>query len=389
MNGTADLVIVGGGIMGTCTAFFLRELGFTGSILVLEGDMTFRKASTTLSVASIRQQFATPINARLSQAAFDFFKRLPHRYGVEGEIGLVERGYLILGDRAQREVMQRNRASVLAQGAEVAWLDPDVLATRYPFLNMSGLAGASLGLSGEGWFDAYLLLSVLRRAAQAQGVTYRQAWVTGVETAAGRVQAVQTARGDRIVCGALVNAAGARSGAVAALSGVALPVEPRKRTVFVIRAPVERAEFPMLFDTSGLWLRPEGDGFICGIAPDAWRDRHAGEDFEPDHAMFEEVVWPRLAHRVPAMERLRLMGSWAGHYEMNLFDHNGVVGPHPQIPNMLFATGFSGHGVMHAVPVGRSLAEHLVHGRYTSLDVTPLCYDRIPANRPIVETSIY
>lgn len=145
----------------------------------------------------------------------------------------------------------------------------------------------------------------------------------------------------------------------------------------------------MLFDNSGIWVRPEGDGFIAGIAPEAHRDPHAEGDFEPDHYLFEDIVWPYLAHRVPAMESTRLLRAWAGHYEMNLLDHNGVVGAHDEIGNFLLATGFSGHGVMHAPATGRAVAEWIVHGQYRTIDVSPLGYQRIRKQEPLLESVVY
>ena len=377
LQNSADVGIIGGGIIGTCTAFFLRELGFTGSVLVLERDMTFRTASTTLSAASIRQQFGTALHARMSQFGFNFLRSLPERFGPEAEVGLNERGYLILATPETEAASRQAQANVVAEGAEVAWLDPAALAARFPWLNTEGIAGATLGLSGEGWFDAHLLLSAVRRAAKDAGVVFRQAEVAGVERGPSRIEAIRTADGGRITCGTVICAAGPRSGALARLWGAALPVEPRKRSVFVVRGKLDGRGMGMLFDPSGLWIRPEGDGFICGMKPLPKRDPHPGEDFEPDHYIFEERLWPALAHRIPAMEELRLVRSWAGHYEMNLLDHNGIVGPDPAWPNLIYATGFSGHGVMHAPATGRAVAEWVLHGGFSTLDLSPLGFGRI------------
>jgi glycine/D-amino acid oxidase-like deaminating enzyme len=368
LPGRADVVIAGGGIIGTCVAFFLKELGFGGSVLVLERDMSFRTASTTLSAAGIRQQFTTPLNARMSQFGFAFLRSLPQRFGPEADVALRENGYLIVASAAGEAALRRAQAAVVAEGAAVAWLDPAGLAARFPWLNLAGLAGGTLGLAGEGWFDAHLLLAAVRRAARAAGVMFRQAEVTGVETAPHQVTAVRTAAGERVGCGTLVNAAGPRSGALARLWGAAMP---------------------LLFDVSGFWMRPEGDGFLCGIQPAPEQDGHPGDDFEPQHELFEAVLWPALAHRVPAMERLRLQRAWAGHYEVNLLDHNGVVGRDGVRPNIIYATGFSGHGVMHAPATGRAVAELVVHGAYRALDLAPLGFDRIARGEALLETAVY
>lgn len=145
----------------------------------------------------------------------------------------------------------------------------------------------------------------------------------------------------------------------------------------------------MLFDTSGAWIRPEGEGFICGIAPPEEDDPDAAGNFEPDHDLLETTLWPALAHRVPALEQLRVERAWAGHYEVNALDHNGIVGPHDQIPNLVFATGFSGHGVMHSPAAGRAVAELITSGTYQTLDLSPLGFSRIRAGKPLAETVVY
>ena len=166
-------------------------------------------------------------------------------------------------------------------------------------------------------------------------------------------------------------------------------MSPRKRTVFSFRAPLKADNFPMLFDTSGIWIRPEGNGFIGGVQPPENCDPDATGDFEPHHDLMEDVFWLALATRIPAMEELRLERSWAGHYEVNALDHNGVIGFHDEIANLVICTGFSGHGVMHAPAAGRGVAELVTEGRYTSLDLTPLGYHRIRSGTPLPECMVY
>lgn len=385
----ADIIIVGGGVIGSATAFFLRELGFTGRVVVFEKDPSYQFASTARSAASIRQQFTTPVSTQMSQFSWGFLDGLKERFGDDGEIALVRSAYLLLADAARVENLRSCHATFRQLGSDIAWLDQEDLARRFPWLNVEDLAGATLGLAGEGWFDAYMLLRMLRAQARRLGVEYVDEEVTGFGLENGRIESVRTSGGSVWSCGSVVNAAGPSGGRVAALAGCELPVWPRKRTMFVIRAPLSNKGLPFVFDNSGIAIRPEGDGFICSALPDEDRDPDPGEDFEPDHYLFEEKVWPALAHRIPALENLRLMSAWAGHYEMNLFDHNGVIGPHPEVTNFLFATGFSGHGVMHSPATGRGVAELLLHGRYVSLDLSPLGYERIPAKRPIHEALVY
>jgi glycine/D-amino acid oxidase-like deaminating enzyme len=382
MRGEASVVIIGGAIVGSMTAYFLRALGHAGPITVLERDPTYRTSSTALSAASIRTQFGCPINVRMSLFGLAFMKSLPQICGPEADIGLRERGYLVLGGPGSAAARAEAARMQCAEGAEIAVLAPDALADRFPWLDVAGLDIGTFGTANEGWFDAWSLLQLMRGAARARGVEYRHAEATGFETSGARVTAVHTASGERIAADWVVNAAGPASGRLA------LPVSPRKRTVFHIKADLDGAAMPMLFDTSGAWIRPEGEGFLCGIVPPG-DDPDATGDFEPDHAIFEALLWPALAARIPALERLRVLRAWAGHYEVNALDHNGVVGPVDTLENFVLATGFSGHGVMHSPATGRAVAEWIVHGAYRTLDLAPLGYGRIRAGVPMPETIIY
>lgn len=383
------VVIIGGAIVGSCTAYFLREQGFRGRILVLERDATYARSSTALSAASIRTQFGCPVNVRMSLFGAAFLRELRHRFGEEAEIGRVERGYLVLGGPGTEQSRRAGAAMQEAEGAAVALLTPAQLTQRFPWLNAGDVEIATLGLRDEGWFDAWSLLQLVRGGARRLGAEYLEASATGIEMRGGRVTAVRTAQGETIPADWCVLAAGAASGALMRRHGLVLPVEPRKRTVFALRAPLEGAGMPMLFDTSGAWIRPEGDGFIAGIAPPEEADPDATDDFDPAHELFEDLLWPVLAHRIPALERLRVERAWAGHYEMNTLDHNGVIGPHDEVPNLILATGFSGHGLQHAPATGRGVAEWILHGAYRSIDLSPLGYARIRAGEPLHETVVY
>jgi glycine/D-amino acid oxidase-like deaminating enzyme len=213
--------------------------------------------------------------------------------------------------------------------------------------------------------------------------------VAAVETAGDRVKSVILADGRRIACDVLINAAGPAAGRIAALAGRALPVEPRKRTVFVVDCPDAPRRMPLISDPSGVWMRPEGHAFITGYSPPEHEDRAADpDDFEPDHDIFDEQLWPALAVRIPAFERLKVKAAWAGHYDYNTLDQNAVIGPDPEIPNFIYANGFSGHGLQHAPGVGRAVAELIVHGGYRSLDLSVFDYGRIAARQPLFERNV-
>lgn len=387
---SGDVVIIGGGVIGSAIAYFLASGGFAGSVVVVERDSTYRTSSTALSAASIRQQFSVPENIAMSMFGIEFLRRVDEHLGVDGEpiaLSLHEGGYLFLATPDKRGILARNHALQTAAGADIAWLEPDALTARFPWLNVEDIAAGTLGLSGEGWFDAYALLQAFRKKARSLGVTYVEGEVAAVDRDGARVTAVRLASGERIGCGLAVNAAGARGGMVADLAGVALPVRPRRRSVFVFDCKDEVPDLPLLIDPTGVYVRPEGRQFICGVSPDEASDFDT-LDLDVDYPLFEDHIWPTLAHRVPAFEAIKQVGAWAGLYEVNTLDHNAVLGPHPEVGNFLFANGFSGHGLQQAPAVGRAIAEWIAHGRWVSLDLSAFGYDRIPANRPVRELNV-
>ncbi|MCU1400903.1 MAG: dependent oxidoreductase family protein [Acidimicrobiales bacterium] len=387
---TQRVVIVGGAIVGSFCAWELRRAGHTGPITVVDKDMTYARSSTALSAASIRTQFGTPTCIAMSLHAVELFRDLGRQFGeADAQIDYVEAGYLILGTPDQ--ITERTAAAEMQQGhgADIAVLTPDELAARFPHLDFDDVGIGTFGMSGEGWFDAWSLLSLVKRAARRLGVEYVEAPVTGFEIAGDAITSVRIGGAAPLPCDTCVLAAGALSGRLAALVGIDLPIVPKKRSVFNFQSPVPRQGFPMLFDSSGIWVRPEGDGFIGGIQPAPDDDHDADDDFEPHRDLFDDIYWPLLVQRVPEMDQLRLRRSWAGHYEVNLLDHNAVIGSHDLLGNLLFATGFSGHGVMHAPAAGRGIAELITAGRYDTIDLTPLGWDRVRDGRPMVETIVY
>ena len=260
------VVIIGGAIMGSFTAFFLRQCGFKGRISVLEKDPTYQFSSTALSAASIRTQFGCPINVRMSLFGADFFKSIKTWFGDDADIGFIERGYLIIGTDGM-EARWVGADMQRAEGAEVESLSPSEAKRLFPWLNVDDIAGATYGAANEGWFDAWALLQLVRREAKKRDVDFIASEVMGVDVRAGSVVAVKTADGGTIAADWCINAAGPASGKISAWLGIDIPVEPRKRTVFHLKAPLDGDRVPMLFDASGAWMRPEGDGFIAGIAP--------------------------------------------------------------------------------------------------------------------------
>lgn len=384
-----DIAIVGGAIVGSSVAYFLREEGFDGSIALIERDPGFSTAATTLSCASIRQQFSIAENIRLSRFTLAFFRELQRRFGADADIAFREKGYLILAGESGLPVLRHNHRIQQSEGADILLEEAEALSRRFTWLSPDGLAAGAWGRSGEGWFDAHALLSLLRKALRGRAVELIQDEVTGISLAGDRISTLSLAGGEKIDAGIVVNAAGPAAGRVASLAGIRLPVEPRKRSVFVFEARDRFDDMPLLVDPTGIYVRPEGSVYICGGAEEEEGEAAADpSDFEPDWSLFEETVWPVLATRIPAFEAIKLSRAWAGHYDYNTLDQNAVVGPHPEIGNFLFANGFSGHGLQQAPAVGKALAELVVHGQYRTVDCSAFGYGRVLANRPFRELNV-
>ncbi len=374
--------------MGSALAYWLTRIDPKISVVVIERDPTYATASSALSAASIRQQFTTAVNILISQASIGFLRQAEELLEVEGSrfsIGLKERGYLYLAPASGFQSLRRAHAIQRELGADVALLPTSELASRFPWLETSDLVAGSLGLKGEGWFDGYSLLTAFAAKARSQGVRYVRGAVTGLARRGRRIESVRLSDGSEVVGRFVVNAAGPWARSVAALAGFDLPVAARRRTVYVISCPTKLEPFPLLIDPSGFWIRPEGPAFIAGIPPNADPD---DAPLDPDYEAFEAVLWPALAHRIPAFESARLERAWAGYYEMNVFDHNGIVGFHPQIENLLLVNGFSGHGLQQAPVVGRGVAELICHGRFVTLDLSDLAFERIAKGRPLLELNV-
>jgi glycine/D-amino acid oxidase-like deaminating enzyme len=256
-------------------------------------------------------------------------------------------------------------------------------------MSMEGISAGAFGRTGEGWFDAHALLMLFRKALKDRAIDFVTGEVVGIRRNGSRVEGVTLADGQELDAAIVVNAAGPNAGKVAAMAGLALPVEPRKRSVFVFEARERYDDMPLIVDPSGIYVRPEGSVYITGGAEDAALDGPVDPaDFEPDWPLFEEVIWPVLATRIPAFEAIKPTRAWAGHYDYNTLDQNAVIGPHPEVANFLFANGFSGHGLQQAPAVGKAIAEWVVHGGWRMIDCSAFGYERIAEGRPFRELNV-
>ena len=387
----AEVVIVGGGVMGSACAYFLAsDAAFAGRVVVFEPDPSYAACATTRSWGGVRQQFSTPENIKMSQFGIAFVRGVGEHLAVDGalpDLGFHAQGYLFLASAEGLATLRANTGLQRSLGAEVLLLEGDALASRFPWLSLDGIAGGGFGARDAGWIDPHALLRAFRDKARALGVTYRQDRVVAIERQGAAVVAVTGERSGRVPTGVVVNAAGPSAGRVAALAGARLPVAPRKRSSFVFDCRSDLSAIPLTIDKSGIAFRPEGRQYIAIMPPDPDPEVDP-KDLEPDYALFEEMIWPILAARVPAFEAIKLTGAWAGHYDYNAFDQNAVIGRHPEIAGLYFCNGFSGHGLQQSPAAGRAVAELILHGGFRSLDLSRFGYERIAAGRPVFEDNI-
>ncbi|WP_413871061.1 NAD(P)/FAD-dependent oxidoreductase [Albidovulum sp.] len=388
----SDVVIIGGAVTGAATAWWLMKMSPGLKVTVIEKDPTYAQSATALSVASVRLQFSNPVNVEISRFGAAFIRDFADRIGPEGgvpSLGLKENGYLFLSGTGEGA---RTLADLAAMqrglGATTEVLGPEALSRRFPWMRFDDVTAGSIGSRDEGWFDNMGLLHGFRNAARAMGAVFLADRVTGLDCAGDRVLAALTGGRRRVEGGAFLCAAGTGSAAVCAMAGIALPVEPRKRTVFVVDAPEARhPEAPLIIDHTGIYLRPEHGQWITATVPD--EDGPCDpDDWEPDHAQFEDLIWPRLYNRAEGFGAAKVLRLWVGHYDYNTLDQNAILGRWPGHANFHVAAGFSGHGLQQSPAVGRGMAEMILNGGYRSLDLSPLGPERVLERRPFLEKAV-
>ena len=392
---TYDIVIVGGAIMGASAAWFIsQDKTFDGRVLVVEKDPSYEFASTTHTNSCMRQQFSAELNVRISQFAAQFVQNLPDY--IDGDwvpkLKVQSFGYMYLADNEEfAGTLRDNLAVQKAAGAATQLMTRDQIKAAYPFYNVDDIVLGSINLVNEGFWDGTAVFDAWRKASRANGVEYVHNEVVAMtkNKAGTRVESVTLASGEVISCGQVLNASGPRASRTAAMAGLTVPVEPRKRFTWVFSAaePLDR-ELPLTIDPSGVHVREYGGGsYQCGAHSDI-DPAVEYDDFKMDHSIWENHCWPILASRIPQFERIKVTHEWAGHYSYNTFDHNAILGSHDEVENFFFLNGFSGHGLQQSPAMGRGTAEMMVHGAYQTLDLSLFDYARIAANNPIPEKAI-
>ncbi|QCP48997.1 FAD-binding oxidoreductase [Trinickia violacea] len=388
---TSKVVIVGGGVIGSSIAYFLRSADATVDVTVIERDPTYARASSALSAASIRQQFSTALSVQMSLFGIEFLRSIGERLAIgedKPSIELHEGGYLFLATAAGESILRENHALQTSLGAQIRYMPRDALQAAFPWLNTDDLVAGTYGVSGEGWFDGYGLVQGLRKKSQALGARYVAAEVASVRRDGQRVQQVLTKQGQTFDCDVLVDAAGPWARRIAEMVGIDLPVYARRRSIFNVSSPAKLDKCPLVIDPTGVYFRPEGKTFLCGASPSSGPDPDDLPLDDVDYTIFDDKIWPALAHRVPQFEALRIQNAWSGYYEYNVFDQNAIIGYHPDVENCVFANGFTGHGLQQGPATGRGVAELILHGRFVTLDLSALGFERVLQGRPLVERNV-
>lgn len=379
---TADVVIIGGGVVGSSAAWRLRQDGFTGRIVVVERDASYTRASSFLAMGGIRQQFGSAVCVRMVQYSVRLWREFDTRLRTAThtpQAWFRQRGYLFLADEGNADALTAREAAQAGAGAVQRRLTVDEIAALVPGLALDDIR---FGLFGpdDGYANPREVLFGFRAAAEAAGVTYLTDEVTGVHTAGGRVTGVQLAGAGRLDAALVVNAAGALAGRVAALAGLTVPVVPVRQLLFRCTLPGRwPSRFPMVIDPGGVHWRHDdavapGDPDRIILAFTKW-DEPEGENLTCDDVRWESEFYPALVRRLPAAVDVRDVHGWAGHYEMTP-DHNPVIGEHPALSGLIFASGFSGHGLMMSPATGLAVSELVRFGESRTFDLAPFAVDR-------------
>ncbi|MFZ0134280.1 MAG: FAD-binding oxidoreductase [Desulfobacterales bacterium] len=385
---TFDVAIIGGGIMGSATAFNLMKMDNRLKVAVIERDPAYTRASTTLSLSNARIQFSLRENIEISQYALAVLERFAADMAVGDrapQVALRREGNLFLVSANGRGAAAAALDLQQSLGCRVDWLSPPEISARFPLYDVDGLAGATFS-PDDGHFDAYAFLMGYRSKARSLGAAYLHDEVIAIETSKNRVEGVRLKSGPTLRAGFVINCAGAWAAEAVRGLGIDLPVRPVKRQVFTVDTKVKPAgPLPLTVLPSGLYFRSETGGVI--LVGKSLAEDPAGFDFSWDDKRFTDILWPELAAFVPAFDTLKLVRGWAGLYAVNTLDGNAILGEWPEIKGLFLANGFSGHGLQQGPAVGRYLAE-LITGRPPSLDLSRLGPERILARRQISENGL-
>jgi sarcosine oxidase, subunit beta len=382
---TAEVVIIGGGIVGSSIAFHLTAAG-CDDVLVIERETAQGKGSTGKSMGGVRAQFSTPVNIQMSLYSIPFYASFEDKLGHPS--GYRPQGYLFCAtEEKHMAYLRTNHAKQVAMGLKaVRLISGDEIRSMFPQLRGDDILGGSF-CSTDGFVDPYsAMIGLMAWAADHGAKLWKNAEVTGIQRDAQRVAGVETTKGT-VSTRKVVNCAGPWAAGIAKMAGVDLPVEPLRR-MLVPTEPFDQFSHraPMIIDMSnGFHFRPEGLGFLL-----AWNDPEETPGYKTDFdPAFIEKILTRAAERVPVFENLAVnpKRAWAGLYEMTP-DHHPILGPVQDVPGFFLANGFSGHGVMHAPATGKILSDLILTGKTDLVDASLRGLSRFAEGRMIEETAV-
>jgi len=405
MTETADIVIIGSGIVGSSVAYHLAQAGCT-NVLVIEREAHQGKGSTGKSMGGVRAQFSTPVNIQMSRYSIDFFSRFDEVVGHPADYRA--HGYLFCATNEKHlAYLKANRIRQMALGVtNVEWVSPANISEMVPQLRTDDILGGTF-CPTDGFVDPHSVMMGFMLNARERGARlWLDTKVTGIEVESHkqgaeaanlecgdlsplserRVSGVMTTRGF-ISTRVVVNAAGAWAAEVAKMAGAELPVEPLRRQL-VPTEPFDQLpkRFPMVIDMStGFHFRREGKGILL-----AWNDPDETAGFKTEFdSTFVEKILTHAASRVPCLAEAGVnpRRAWAGLYEMTP-DHHAIIGPSPNVEGLYFVNGFSGHGVMHSPASGRITADLILSGHSDLIDASQLSVERFAEGRFLEETAI-
>jgi FAD-dependent oxidoreductase domain-containing protein 1 len=382
----AEIVVIGGSIMGSSIAYHLAMAGHASDVVVIEPDPTYEWAAAPRSSGGVRLMHGLPENIEMSRYGREVYKDFARLMDVDGEPGrfdFKEFGYLyMVAGAVDTAMIEENWRVQTGLGVKNDLLDRDGLAQRFPSFNVDGV-DAALHAPEDGFIDPHAAVIGFRRKARALGVEYIQDRVVGFDADATKVTGVVLESGRRVDAGVVVNVAGAWGPALSEMVGMKVPVEPMRRMTFYFETRDELEEFPLTKGPGGVSFRTEGAGYTTGWT----RDEPGGFNWEIEEELFTKTLWPALAQRVPKFESLKLMRSWAGHYAVNRMDGNTIIGPWVGgLENFYVATGFTGAGLQKGPAIGRAMTELLLHGEYQTIDLSRMSYQRVIDEEPLLET---
>jgi FAD-dependent oxidoreductase domain-containing protein 1 len=390
MAQTADVVLIGGGIIGASIAYHLRQDGFAGRILVIERDTTYTRAATPMSLGGVRQLYGAPCNIRLARYSLEFYERFDEVMSGgwgRAQAHFHQRGYLLLLDDQNRDAWFRRYEVQRQLGVEVEVLPPGQVHELFPHLYMGDVSYA-LFSQRDGYVNPRGALQGFVERSRELNCTWLQDEVIGFAPASGQTFNVQTRMSGDISTPAVVIVSGAWAQHVAGLAGISLPVQPvRRQACYVTLANPPGYKLPMVIDRSNVHFRHDTETDNHLLVSYIIRDEPPGFNFDWDSAQFEAHILPTLRRRLPACGDIQLQRGWAGHYAVTP-DENFILGQHPELPGLFMATGCSGHGVMLAPAIGKVLSEAIRLRRYETLDATPYRLGRFATGELISDPQI-